>query len=258
MVANELTPDDLLNSDRELAFPESVIDLLSGAMGQPPGGFPKPIIKRILKDRPAFEGRPGATLPPVDFEEAAEQLATLLGRPPSHQEVLSSLLYPQVFQEFAAHRSTYGDTSVLPTPTFFFGMQPSEEFAADIEPGKTLFIKYLATGSPQPDGTRTVFFELNGQPRDVAVDDRSNQSSVRKNIQADPANPAHVPASMPGMVVSVAVHQGDRVTKGQKLLVVEAMKMQTTFNADRAGTIGQLLVKPGTQIAASDLLLTIE
>jgi pyruvate carboxylase len=258
MVANELTPDDLLNSDRELAFPESVIDLLSGAMGQPPGGFPKPIIKRILKDRPAFEGRPGATLPPVDFEEAAEQLATLLGRPPSHQEVLSSLLYPQVFQEFAAHRSTYGDTSVLPTPTFFFGMQPSEEFAADIEPGKTLFIKYLATGSPQPDGTRTVFFELNGQPRDVAVDDRSNQSSVRKNIQADPANPAHVPASMPGMVVSVAVHQGDRVTKGQKLLVVEAMKMQTTFNADRAGTIGQLLVKPGTQIAAGDLLLTIE
>ena len=157
-----------------------------------------------------------------------------------------------------AHRRNYGDTSVLPTPVFFFGMQAGEEFAADIEAGKTLFIKFLTVGGPHPDGTRTVFFELNGQPRDVTIDDHSIESAIQKNIQADPTNATHVAAGMPGMVVSVAVHSGDKVSKGQKLLVLEAMKMQTTINANRDGTVGQMLVKPGTQVATGDLLLTIE
>ncbi|MBX3438936.1 MAG: pyruvate carboxylase, partial [Planctomycetaceae bacterium] len=258
MVANRLTSDDVLHGERELNFPESVVDLVSGAMGQPIGGFPEAVRKRILKDRPAFEGRPGATLPPVDFELAAGELGTLLGRRPSHREVLSSLLYPQVFRDFATHRRNYGDTSVIPTPTFFFGMQTGEEFGAEIEPGKTLFIKYFATGSPHPDGTRTVFFELNGQPRDVTVEDHAIEATVARNVQADPTNPAHVAATMPGVVVNVAVAPGDKVAAGQKLLIVEAMKMQTTFTADRAGTVGQLLVSSGTQIATGDLLLTIE
>jgi pyruvate carboxylase len=258
LVANELSPQDVLDSSRELAFPESVIDLVSGAMGQPPGGFPEQVKQRILGDRAAFEGRPGATLPPVDFNAVAESLVPLLGREPSHREVLSSVMYPAVFEGFAKHRREYGDTSVLPTPVFFYGMQAAEEFGVDIEPGKTLFIKFLATGSPHPDGTRTVFFELNGQPRDVTIDDRSVESSIQKNIKADSANPTHMAASMPGMVVAIAVQAGDKVSKGQKLLVVEAMKMQTTLNSDREGTIGQLLVKAGTQVATGDLLLTIE
>ncbi len=258
MVANELKSDDLMANDRELAFPESVIDLLSGAMGQPPGGFPEAVQKRILKDRKPFEGRPGETLPPIDFEQASQKLVAILGREPSQQEILSWVMYPGVFKDYANYVKEYGDTSVLPTPAFFFGMQAGEEFAADIEPGKTLFIKYLATGSPHPDGTRTVFFELNGQPRDVTIDDRSVESTVEKNIKADPSNPCHVAASMPGMVVSVAIQAGDKIKKGQKLLVVEAMKMQTTLNADRDGTIGQLLMKAGTQVSTGDLLLTIE
>jgi len=258
MVANDLTPADLLVSDRELAFPESVIDLISGAMGQPPDGFPQDVVRRILKDRKPFAGRPGATLPPVDFHAALQKLVPILGREPSQREILSWMMYPGVFKDFAEHRKNYGDTSVLPTPVFFYGMKSGEEFAADIEPGKTLFIKFLATGSPHPDGTRTVFFELNGQPRDVTIDDRSVESTIQKNIQADPTNPTHVAASMPGMVVSVVVQAGDKVKKGQKLLVVEAMKMQTTLNSDRAGTVGQLLVKAGTQVATGDLLLTIE
>jgi len=258
MVANELTPTDLLNSDRELAFPESVIDLIGGAMGQPAGGFPEAVQKRILKDRQPFVGRPGETLAPVDFEQAATKLVSLLGREPSHREVLSWVMYPGVFKDYAKYVKDHGDTSVLPTPAFFFGMHAGEEFAADIEPGKTLFIKFLATGTPHPDGTRTVFFELNGQPRDVTIDDRSVESTVQKNIQADPTNAGHVAASMPGMVVSVAVQQGDKIKKGQKLLVVEAMKMQTTLNADRDGTVGQLLIKAGTQVSTGDLLLTIE
>ncbi|HWL10193.1 MAG TPA: pyruvate carboxylase, partial [Planctomicrobium sp.] len=258
MVANELTPDDLMNSDRELAFPESVIDLLGGAMGQPADGFPEAVQKRILKDREPFVGRPGETLPPIDFKEASDKLVSILGREPSQREILSWVMYPGVFKDYAHHVKEYGDTSVLPTPAFFFGMQAGEEFAADIEPGKTLFIKYLTTGSPHPDGTRTVFFELNGQPRDVTIDDRSVESTVEKNIKADPQNPSHIAASMPGMVVSVAVQAGDKIKKGQKLLVVEAMKMQTTLNADRDGTIGQLLMKAGTQVSTGDLLLTIE
>jgi pyruvate carboxylase len=167
-------------------------------------------------------------------------------------------MYPKVYEDYAAHVKACGDTSVLPTPAFFYGMQPAEEFAADIEPGKTLFIKFLTTGSPHPDGTRSVFFELNGQPRDVTVEDASIESVVVKNIKADPDNPTHIGASMPGMVVSVAVHEGDSVSKGQKLMTIEAMKMQTTINADRSGKVGQLLVKAGTQVEAGDLLATVE
>ncbi|WP_437187237.1 pyruvate carboxylase [Planctomicrobium sp. SH668] len=258
MVANDLKPADLLSSDKELAFPESVIDLISGAMGQPDGGFPQEVKDRILKGGKEFLERPGETLPPIDFDAIAASLEPLLKRKPTKREVLSAVMYPGVFKDYVKHRQDYGDTSVLPTPAFFFGMQAGEEFGAEIEPGKTLFIKFLTTGSPHPDGTRSVFFELNGQPRDVTIDDRSVESKVQKNIQADATNPTHLPASMPGMVVSVVVAQGDKVTKGQKLLVVEAMKMQTTINADRDGTIGQLLVKAGTQVANGDLLLTIE
>jgi pyruvate carboxylase len=286
LVVNGLTTDDVMNSDRELSFPESVIDLLSGAMGQCPGvpsrgssgapapasdspssdrseqtaggGFPEDVKRRIVGDREMFEGRPGATLPPVDFDETKQQLAKTIGRQPSHREVLSHLMYPQVFKEYAAHRKSYGDTSILPTPVFFYGMAEAEEIDVDIEPGKTLFIKFLTTGSPLPDGTRSVFFELNGQPRDVTVDDRSIESTVSKSVQADPDDPTHFAASMPGMVVSVAVKPGAKVKKGQKLLVIEAMKMQTTVNADQDGAIGQLLVAPGTQVNTGDLLLTIE
>ncbi|WP_437192618.1 pyruvate carboxylase [Planctomicrobium sp. SH527] len=258
MVANELSPDDLMASDRELAFPESVIDLIGGAMGQPQGGFPEGVQKRILKDRKPFTGRPGETLPPIDFAQAAQKMVPFLGRQPTEREMLSWVMYPGVFKDYAQHVENYGDTSILPTPVFFFGMQSGEEFAAEIEPGKTLFIKFLTTGSPHPDGTRTVFFELNGQPRDVTIDDRSVESIVEKNIKADTSNPTHIAASMPGMVVSVAVQAGDKITKGQKLLVIEAMKMQTTLNAERAGTVGQLLMKAGTQVSTGDLLLTLE
>jgi pyruvate carboxylase len=167
-------------------------------------------------------------------------------------------MYPKVFDEYAAHAKTYGDTSVLPTPSFFFGMQPGEEFSADIEPGKTLFIKFLTTGSPHPDGTRTVFFELNGQPRDVTIEDQSVEAVVSKNVKADIANPTHLAAAMPGMVVGVAIHAGSKVSRGQKLITIEAMKMQTNITADKDGKIGQLLVQAGSQVEAGDLLLTIE
>lgn len=258
LVANDMSAEDLADARRDLAVPESVIDLMRGAMGQPPGGFPPEIQQRIVGDREIFAGRPGATLPPADFDEATASVQKLLGHEPTHREVLSYLLYPRVFEDYAKHVQHYGDTSVTPTPVFLFGMEPGEEFAAEIERGKTLFFKFLTVGDPYPDGTRTVFFELNGQPRDVRVEDQTIASTIEKNVKADPADPTHVAASMPGMIVNVHVSHGDKVRSGQALMVVEAMKMQTTINSERDGIVRNLHVQSGLQVDAGDLLMTIE
>jgi pyruvate carboxylase len=258
MVANGLSSQDIAEGDRELAFPESVIDLLSGMMGQPPGGWPKGLQKRILKDRTPVKGRAGASLPPANFNEAAEKVRGMIAREPSRRDCLSYLLYPKVYQEFAAHVRKYSDTSNLPTPVFFYGQETGEEFSVDIEEGKTLIVKFLTVSEPHADGTRTVFFELNGQPRDVSVVDLSLEATAAKAIQADPADPKQVGAAMPGMVVTVTVKTGDKVKKGQKLFTVEAMKMETTVNSEVEGRVAEVLVKPGSRVETGDLLLRIE
>src|SRR6185369_8653889 len=148
MVANNLSAADITEGDRELAYPESVIDLLSGMMGHPPGGFPKNVQKKILKDRPFIKGRPGASLPPADFKAAGEKVAAITGKPASKRDVLSYLLYPKVFEEFAAHQKKYSDTSMFPTPIFFYGQEIGEEFTAEIEEGKTLVIRFLTISDP--------------------------------------------------------------------------------------------------------------
>jgi pyruvate carboxylase len=258
LVANHLTAEDVLQSDRELAYPQSVIDLIAGKMGQPLGGFPKKVRQRILGDQPAVRGRPGASLPPANLEQAREGVQKMLEKAPSMRDTVSYLLYPKVFEEFAEHQRQYSDTSDIPTPIFFYGMQPGEEIAVDIEPGKTLIIKFLTVGDPHPDGRRSVFFELNGQPRDVTVVDHSMEPELQQSAKADPDDANQIGATMPGMVVNVAVQPGDRVTKGQKLLSLEAMKMQASINADREGKVAEIFVKPGSQVATGDLLLTLE
>ena len=258
MVANQLTTRDIVEGDRELAFPESVIDLLSGMMGFPPGGFPAKVQKRILKDRPAIKGRPGETLPPADFAAAKAKVSQKTGREASQRDVLSYLLYPKVFEEFANHQKLYSDTSMLPTPVFFYGQELGEELNAEIEEGKMLIIKFLTISEPHADGTRTVFFELNGQPREVSVIDKSLEASAARNVKADPSNPKQIGAAMPGMVVTVAVKVGDKVAKGQKLLTLEAMKMETNVTSEVEGIVDAILVKPGSRVEAGDLLLAIQ
>jgi pyruvate carboxylase len=184
-------------------------------------------------------------------------MVNFLHREPDHSEVLSYVLYPKVFEEFAVHQRDYSDTSGLSTPVFLCGAIPGEEISIDIEAGKTLIVKFLTVGDPHADGSRSVFFELNGQPRDVSVIDRSLEPEAKPGLKADPANPCHVGANMPGMVVTVAVQPGDRVAKGQKLLTLEAMKMQTNISAERNAKVDQLLVKPGTQVETGDLLMTL-
>ena len=216
LVANNLTPADTLDPERELAFPESVVELFEGRLGQPPGGFPPALQERVLKGRPAITERPGKNMPPADLNVARVKAESLLGRPASERDALSLVLYPRVFPDLAAHERTYSDTSMIPTSIFFHGPDPNVEHPVEIEPGKTLIVKLLAVGEPHADGKRTVFFELNGQPREVEIVDRSLASSVRETIKADASDPDQIGAPLPGLVVGVAVVAGDAVPKGSE------------------------------------------
>ena len=258
MIAGDLTVEDVLRGDKPIAFPASVVDLVAGRMGQPPGGFPPRVMEVVLGEETPVLGRPGESLPPADIDATREKASEFLDAEASDAEVASYLLYPKVFSDFAKHVSKYGEVSRLPTPNFFYGQQPGDEIAVDIEPGKRLIIKYLATGSAYPDGTRTVFFELNGQPREITVTDRSLEPDKKATVKADPDLPGQVGASMPGMVIHVAVNEGDKVKAGQKLMVLEAMKMETTINAPVAGVVASVTVKAGTQVSAGDLLVILE
>ncbi len=257
VVANNLTPEDVLDRERELAFPESVVEFFEGRLGQPPGGFPAALQERVLKGRRPLTDRPGANLPSADLAEAREKASSLLGRPATEGEALSYVLYPRVFPDLAVHERSYADTSMLPTSIFFYGPDPGEENRVEIEPGKTLIVKLVAVGEPHTDGKRTVFFELNGQAREVEVIDRSLASSVRETPMADPADPNQVASPLPGLVVGVAVSVGDPVRKGQKLLSIEAMKMETTIYAERPGRVAELLAEVGHQVKTGELLLRL-
>jgi pyruvate carboxylase len=244
--------------DHNLTLPASVIDMFMGSLGEPAGGWPKRLQKIVLKGAKPQRGRPGAQLPAVDLEETAAAVEKKIGRKPAHDEVLSYLMYPEVFLKFARVRQNWGDVDVLPTPQFYYGMERGSEMAVELEPGKALVVKFLTIGEPHPDGTRTVFFELNGQPREVSIRDRKLEVKEQAKPKADPAQPGQIGAPIPGVVSTVAVELNQKLKKGDRLLVMEAMKMQSTVYAPIAGTVTQVLVTPGQQVEAKDLLLVIE
>ena len=246
-----------LGPDHSLTLPGSVIEMLSGALGEPQGGWPKRLQQAVLKGSKPQRGRPGAHLAPVNFEETTALVERKTAHKPTRDEVLSYLMYPDVFAKFARARQNWGNVEVLPTPQFYYGMQRGDEIAVELEPGKALVIKFLTIGEPHPDGSRTVFFELNGQPREVNVRDQSLQAKAETRQKADPAKPGEIGAPIPGVVSSVAVELNHPVKKGDRLLVMEAMKMQSTVYAPVAGKVAQLLVQPGRHVEAKDLLLVI-
>jgi pyruvate carboxylase len=247
-----------LTPDHNLTLPTSVIEMFAGSLGEPPGGWPKKLQKIILRGGKPQKGRPGAHLPPVDLEETAEEVEKKIGRKPSRDETLSYLMYPEVFVKYAKARQNWGDVETLPTPQFYYGMERGSDVTVELEPGKTLAIKFLTVGEPHPDGARTVFFELNGQPREVSVRDRSLEVKAEAKPKADPSAPGQIGAPIPGVVSSIAVEAGQTVKKGDRLLVMEAMKMQSTVYAPVTGRVAQLLVSPGQQVDAKELLLAIE
>jgi pyruvate carboxylase len=260
LISHDMTIQQFLALEpgHNVSIPHSVVDMFEGSLGEPEGGWPEHVKQIVLNSRPARAGRPGEHLAPADFNAVAETLTAAIGRKPTPDEVLSYLMYPDVFLKFAKARAAYSDVDILPTPQFFFGMQKGEEIAVDIEPGKTLVVKFLAIGEPHPDGTRTVFFEINGQPREVDVRDKSLISSVAARVKADPTNPGHVGAPLPGLVTAVAVSQGATVRRGDKLLVIEAMKMQSTVYVPVNGKVTKLVAQVGMQVEAKDLLASIE
>lgn len=258
MVANQLKADDIVEAKRELDYPSSVIDLIGGMMGQPFGGFPEDVQKAILKKQTALTERPGESLEPANFDDAKTKVTEIVGSEATDQQVISWLLYPKVFEDFSVHQTKFYDTSKLPTPVYFYGMQEDEEVAVEIEKGKTLIIKYLTTGNAREDGSRSVFFELNGIPREVSVIDHSLEASSSKRPKAEAGNVTHVGSSMPGMAVKVLVGLGDWVDKGDPLIVLEAMKMETTILAEDEGKVTQLLVAKGESVDTGDLLVVIE
>lgn len=258
MVANNLQPADVLDEGRNLSFPASVVELFEGKLGQPAGGFPKKLQHIVLRGRTPSTKRPGELLPPTDFAALEKELAGKLKRAPTEADLLCYLMYPQIFMEFDRHRNEFGDTLALPTETFFHGMRPGSEITVELEPGKTIIVKFLTLGGADEDGTREIFFELNGQPRSTRIPDRSLKSTVIHHVKADPNQPGQVASPMPGKVSALVVQVGQQVKKGDKLLSIEAMKMETAVYAPLAGEIKEIRVKTGTPVQSRDLLLVVE
>jgi pyruvate carboxylase len=259
MVTSGLTADDLASGRGSANFPRSVVEMMQGLLGVPEGGWPPAFRDRVLASAraEAMVDRPGATLPAVDFAAEAATLEREIGRPQSTEDVLSAVLYPQVYRDFAKQQLIVDNTSVIPTANFFYGLRAGEEVSIEIERGKTLIITYLTTGDAHQDGTRTVFFELNAQPRDVTVLDRSAESTVVRNRKGDARDPSHVPAPMPGKVSTVAVKAGDLVKAGDRLLSIEAMKMETAITAPANATVKEVAVVAGRLVEAGDLLVVL-
>ncbi|QCM05989.1 pyruvate carboxylase [Rhizobium oryzihabitans] len=257
MVSQDLTVADVENPDREVSFPDSVVSMLKGDLGQSPGGWPEALQKKALKGEAPYTVRPGSLLPDADLDAERKAIETKLERSVNDFEFASYLMYPKVFTDFALTAETYGPVSVLPTHAYFYGMEDGEELFADIERGKTLVIVNQASSGTDDKGMVTVFFEINGQPRRIKVPDRAHGASgsaVRR--KAEPGNASHIGAPMPGVISRVFINQGQEVKAGDVLLSIEAMKMETALHAERDGKIAEVLVRPGDQIDAKDLLIS--
>ncbi|RVD60953.1 pyruvate carboxylase [Mesorhizobium sp. M2D.F.Ca.ET.185.01.1.1] len=259
MVSQDLTVADVENPAKDIAFPDSVVSMLRGDLGQSPGGWPAALQKKALKGDKPITVRPGSLLKPADLKASRKDIETKLERKLSEYEFASWLMYPKVFTDFAAAQETYGPVSVLPTPTYFYGMKSEDEIFLDIEKGKTLVVRCQAFGDVDDKGMVTVFFELNGQPRRIKVPDRAHGASAAKaRRKAEPGNEGHVGAPMPGVVSALAVAAGQAVKAGDVLLSIEAMKMETALHAECDGEIAEVLVKAGDQIDAKDLLIAFK
>ncbi|MCL4682283.1 MAG: pyruvate carboxylase [Rhodocyclaceae bacterium] len=254
MVANDLTPEQVRDPNREVAFPESVVSLMKGELGYPPDGFPAELQKKVLRGEKPLPGRAGDFLPAVDLGARRAEAEAAVNRKVSDTDLASYLMYPKVFKDYAAHRSHYGDVSVLPTPAFFYGLREREEIAIEIERGKTLIVSQQGMSGPDEEGHVKVAFELNGQPRTARIP-KAGMAALKQHPRAEEGNARHVGAPMPGTVVTVAVQAGQKVGKGDPLVSIEAMKMESMLAAERDGVVAAIHVKPGEAVNAKDLLL---
>jgi len=259
MVVNDLKPADVSNPARDIDFPESVVSLFKGELGFPPDGFPKALETKVLRGEAPMQGRAGDHLAPVDLEAKRLEAEHAIGRKVSDTDLASYLMYPKVFKDYAEHRREFSDVSLLPTSPFFYGLLDREEISIDIDKGKTLVVRQTGrSDTVDEEGKIKVFFELNGQPRTVRVPKAGLTGTGHAKAKAEEGNPKHVGAPMPGMVVMVAVKVGQKVAKGDPLLSMEAMKMETQLTAERDATVKSVHVRPGEVINAKDLLIELD
>ena len=258
LVSNRLKAEDVIEKGKHISFPESVVQFFEGHIGFPPGGFDKKLQQVILKGRKPLAKRAGALLKPVDLKKLREKLAGEFGSDIDPRDTLSSALYPKVFEEFASARKKYGDVAPIPTRNFLFGMDIDEEIMIEIEAGKTLIVKLIAVSEPAKDGTRKVYFELNGTPRDVIIRDKKVKTTAKERAKADANNLHHLGATMPGLVSEIKISKGSEVKRGDVLIVLEAMKMQVNVAAPRDGVIKNVPVAKGDVVETDDLLVVFE
>ncbi len=258
MVSSELSRAEVEDPSREVAFPDSVIGFFAGDLGQPPGGFPESLQKKVLKGKKPLTERPGKFLEHADIEGNRAEIAKELGREIDDFQLASYLMYPKVFTEFMRAQDLYGPTTVLPTPVYFYGLSDGDEIMVDLSRGFTLVLRFLGRAETNAKGMARVFFELNGQPRSVFVPDRNMAGEIVVRAKAKADEPSQIGAPMPGVISTLAVSQGQRVTAGDVLLSIEAMKMETAIHCDMDGVIAEVLVSPGDQVDAKDLLVRIE
>ncbi len=259
MVSQDLSVADVENPEKDVSFPESVVSMLRGDLGQSPGGWPQALQAKALKGEKPYTERPGSLLEDADLDAERATIETKLEHGISEFEFASYLMYPKVYTDYAIAAEMYGPVSTLPTPAYFYGLPPGEELFVDIERGKTLVVVNQAVGATDEKGMVTVFFELNGQPRRVKVPDRAHGAAgAMARRKAEAGNAAHVGAPMPGVISTVGVANGQDVKAGDVLLSIEAMKMETAIHAEKDGKIAEVLVRAGDQIDAKDLLVVYE
>ena len=259
MVSQGLTRDQVEDANTDVVFPDSVIDMMKGSLGQPPGGWPAALQNKILKDDKPITDRPGKHLAPVDLEAVRADLSKQLeGKTIDDEDLNGYLMYPKVFLDYMGRHRVYGPVRTLPTKTFFYGMEPGDEISAEIDPGKTLEVRLQAVGEMDENGEVKVFFELNGQPRTIRVANRAAAATKVQRPKAEQGNPNHIGAPMPGVVATIAAQAGKEVKAGDLLLTIEAMKMETGIHADRDATVKAVHVTAGGQIDAKDLLVEFE
>jgi pyruvate carboxylase len=258
MVSAGISRTDVENPDKDIAFPDSVVGFFAGDLGQPPGGFPEALQKKVLKGRTPLTERPGSYLKPTDLEAERKKIADEIGMPVDDYRLASYLMYPKVYSDFEKTQDRYGPTEVLPTPVYFYGLNEGDELLVDIEKGKTLVVTYQGRAPTNEKGEVRVFFDLNGQPRTIVVPDRLKAGEVKVRAKAVAGDPKQVGAPMPGVISTLAVKQGQKVEAGDVLCSIEAMKMETAIHAEVDGVVAELLIKPGDQIDAKDLLVRLE
>lgn len=257
LVSQDVTTSDILERRKEIAFPASVTAMLRGDLGQPTGGFPRDLMEIVLRGQTAYTGRPSEHLSPADLSTSRIEAEKTCDRSLSEQEFASYLMYPEVMTGFARAQARFGPVSRLPTLCFFYGMTVGEQILAEIEKGKVLNIVLVAIGAVNAKGERKLFFELNGQPRTVCVIERAASANIAAVRMADENDPSHVAAPMPGLISALCVKPGDLVRAGDRLMSIEAMKMETAILASSDGKVREIAIKVGELIDAKQLLCVI-